>query len=485
MDVVHRDLSPDNVMLRDGDIDEAVLIDFGIAKSSEMAESTLHGQLAGKFKYISPEQLGHFGGEIGPRTDIYGLGLLMAAALRGEPIDMGSSVVEAVDARRGIPDLTDIDMALRPLLAHMLEPNPADRPATMSDITRLLDHPEQIPEKYGRAEGIIPPGNEVSAQPQSFVTSTGLQSPPGGARSIVPVTGIGDTSQSPFGANTGATTGLNLSQPGQTMAGARTAEKKSGGAGGIVRWLILLGMLGAGGYYVSQNPELIFPPEEVAGDPLPDEAAQTPDGPMTRGAFLASYHEDGCGFAERLSAGPQAGTIATYSDDAAVFDGMMTEYEALFDAAPAMQSFTLDPTQCPVADLAQILAGIPGSAPILTLDSNVMESGGSIVGRLSDRRGRPVWLALVTTQGGVYNLTDRLTEQADGSATFSFALNAPAGSDAQPQVLVALAADAPLIAAATTVDGASAASVMPLLEAEILGRDGEAGMTLGYFDLKP
>lgn len=114
-----------------------------------------------------------------------------------------------------------------------------------------------------------------------------------------------------------------------------------------------------------------------------------------------------------------------------------------------------------------------------------MESGGSIVGRLSDRRGRPVWLALVTTQGGVYNLTDRLTEQADGSATFSFALNAPEGSDAQPQLLVAIAADAPLIAAAATTDGASAASVMPLIEAEVIGRDGLAGMTLGYFDLKP
>ncbi len=488
MDVVHRDLSPDNVMLRDGDIDEAVLIDFGIAKSSEMAESTLHGQLAGKFKYISPEQLGHFGGEIGPRTDIYGLGLLMAAALRGEPLDMGSSVVEAVDARRGIPDVSDIDPALRPLIAHMLEPNPADRPATMSDIAWLLDHPEQIPEKYGRSEGMIPPG-QTSLAPQGFVSSAGLQSPPGtGIRqpSIVPSAGVNDATSSPFGASA-SPHGHTLSQPGQTMNQARPAQKKSGGgAAGAVRWLILLGMLGAGGYYLSQNTDLIFPAETAGeGEPLPDVAANTPDGPMTRGSFLAGYHEGECGFAERISAGPQAGTIATYSDDPAVFDGLIGDYEDLFDAAPAVQSFTLDPVQCPAADLAKILAKNPGSAPILTLDSTLMENGGSIVGRLSDRRGRPVWLALVTTQGGVYNLTDRLAEQADGSATFSFQLNAPEGSDAQPQVLVALAADSPLIAAATTVDGTNAASVMPLLEAEILGRDGEAGMTLAYFDLKP
>jgi serine/threonine-protein kinase len=414
----------------------------------------------------------------------------MAAALRGEPIDMGSSVVEAVDARRGIPDVSDIDAALRPLIAHMLEPNPADRPASMTDVINLLDSPDMIPEKYGRAEGIIPPGQQP--EPQSFVTSTGLQSPPGsqqqtgiGQQSLVPNNGIGDAS--PFGATTGLSGQMTQSggSLGQTMT-PRPPQKSGGGMAGAVRWLILLGMLGGAGYYLSQNPELIFPAEEVVdGDPLPDDAADTPNGPLTRGSFLAGYHEGECGFAERIAAGPQAGTIATYSQDPTVFDGMLTEYEALFDTAPAVQSYTLADVQCPAADLAKILAKRPGTAPILTLDSNVMESGGSIVGRLSDRRGRPVWLALVTTQGGVYNLTDRLTEQADGSATFSFALNAPAGSDAQPQLLVAVAADAPLIAAAVTTDGASALSVMPLLEAEILGRDGEAGMTMGYFDLKP
>ena len=486
MDVVHRDLSPDNVMLRDGDIDEAVLIDFGIAKSSEMAESTLHGQLAGKFKYISPEQLGHFGGEIGPRTDIYGLGLLMAAALRGEPIDMGSSVVEAVDARRGIPDVSDIDPALRPLIAHMLEPDPANRPHTMTDIITLLDDPSLIPDKYGAVERPLASGQTASPS-LSYVPTAEQQS-------IVPNFGAQETSQSPFGAPAPAQPGqmlsqpgVNIAQPGQTINQSRAPQKKQGsGIGGAVRWLVLLGLLGGAGYYISENPELIFPAEEVAdGDPLPDPVEETAQGPLTRGSFLAAYHVGACGFAERIAAGPLSGTIATYSADPDGFEGLLDDYDELFDAQPAVQSNIVAEAQCPAADLAKILAARPGGAPVLALDSDVMENGGSIVGRLSDRRGRPVWLALVTTEGGVYNLTDRLTEQADGSATFSFALNAPAGSDAQPQLLVAIAADAPLIAAAATTDGANAASVMPLIEAEVLGRDGEAGMTLGYFDLKP
>ena len=151
MEVVHRDLSPDNVMLKGGTIDDAVLIDFGIAKSTEMSEATLFGQMAGKFKYVSPEQLGHFGGHIGPRTDIYGLALLMAAAVRGEPIDMGASVVEAVNARREIPALTGVYPELQPLFAHMLEPDPAMRPENMGQVIRFLERPQDLPPRYGAA----------------------------------------------------------------------------------------------------------------------------------------------------------------------------------------------------------------------------------------------------------------------------------------------------------------------------------------------
>ncbi|MDN3713703.1 hypothetical protein QWZ10_21620 [Paracoccus cavernae] len=100
--VTHRDLSPDNVILRENRIDEAVLIDFGIARSTELGDG-LNGRFAGKFKYIAPEQLGHGRGEIGPAADVYGLALMIAAALRGMPLDMGNSVVEASEARRRIP----------------------------------------------------------------------------------------------------------------------------------------------------------------------------------------------------------------------------------------------------------------------------------------------------------------------------------------------------------------------------------------------
>ena len=139
LDVVHRDLSPDNVMLPHNDVREAVIIDFGIAKSNVEKEQTLAGQFAGKFRYVSPEQLGHFGGDIGGQSDIYSLALLMVAALLGKPLDMGSSIVEAVQTRQTVPDLSEVPNDLRPILTHMLEPDPAHRPQTMDDIIRLLD----------------------------------------------------------------------------------------------------------------------------------------------------------------------------------------------------------------------------------------------------------------------------------------------------------------------------------------------------------
>ena len=529
MEVVHRDLSPDNVMLRDGEVTKPVLIDFGIAKSTEMAESTLHGQLAGKFKYISPEQLGHFGGEIGPRTDIYGLALLIAAALRGSPLDMGSSVVEAVNARREIPDLASIPDDMRPILSHMLEPDPADRPAHMADVIRLLDDPSQIPAKYGSAgqwdvaaetdRTVIagaPTAPPLTSAPQ------GLRQPPGATSpgvtasglSLVPGQAADTTSSSPFGASTGVPGGLTaggvtavpgLSQPPTTVApttmaptasGARRRRRRDegGGIGGAFRWLLILCVIGGLGGYVAYTQGML--PEEWAGTvastgeaegtgETDDPVGQTAEGPVTRRSFLAGFDAGECSFADRIAAGPNTGTIEGFTNSTGSYAGLQDAFADVFDSRPAVEERIVTDNQCAVLDLARNLQGTEGVPPILTLDSDEMTSGGSIVGRLRDRRGRPVWLVLVTTAGGVYNLTDRLTEQADGSATFSFGLTASGSGAAEPQLIMAVASDAPLIAAAAATNGARASSLLPLIENEITARDGVAAASVAFFDLKP
>jgi len=135
--VVHRDISPDNVILPGGDLGKAKIIDFGISKAIDPEVKTIIGDdFAGKFSYVSPEQLGMFGGQIDGRSDIYSLGLVLAAAAQGEPLDMGLSPISVIEARRAVPDLGRVPAAVRADLAAMLQPDPAKRPQSMREMIR-------------------------------------------------------------------------------------------------------------------------------------------------------------------------------------------------------------------------------------------------------------------------------------------------------------------------------------------------------------
>lgn len=133
--IIHRDISPDNIILPGGDPSRAKIIDFGIARSSILGEGTVIGSgFAGKYNYVSPEQLGLYGGEVSGRSDMYSFALVLAQALTGRALDMGGSQVDIIDKRRRLPDLSGVDARIRPLLARMLAPNPKDRPADMAEV---------------------------------------------------------------------------------------------------------------------------------------------------------------------------------------------------------------------------------------------------------------------------------------------------------------------------------------------------------------
>nr|WP_051000087.1 protein kinase [Sinorhizobium fredii] len=137
--VIHRDISPDNVILPGGKVGAAKIIDFGIARATNVGAGTLlGGKFAGKYNFVSPEQLGLFGGEVTEVSDVYSLALVTANALRGAPVDMSGTPVEVIEKRRSVPDLSDIDPALRPLLELMLLPDPADRKVSMAAIADWL-----------------------------------------------------------------------------------------------------------------------------------------------------------------------------------------------------------------------------------------------------------------------------------------------------------------------------------------------------------
>ena len=142
---VHRDISPDNVILADDDIHKAKIIDFGIAKDLDASSATIVGDgFAGKLNYVAPEQLGDFGREIGPWTDVYSLGLVILAVAQGKNVDMSGSLVDAIDKRRRGPDLSAVPDSLRPLVEAMLRPDPKERLRSMDEVLAMLDG-ERIP----------------------------------------------------------------------------------------------------------------------------------------------------------------------------------------------------------------------------------------------------------------------------------------------------------------------------------------------------
>jgi serine/threonine-protein kinase len=81
--VVHRDLKPENVMVSvraDGVVD-CKIIDFGVAKLAFTGSLTLPGQVMGTPAYLAPEQAR--GAAVGPRTDVYALGVLVYELIAG------------------------------------------------------------------------------------------------------------------------------------------------------------------------------------------------------------------------------------------------------------------------------------------------------------------------------------------------------------------------------------------------------------------
>ncbi|MCA1490716.1 serine/threonine protein kinase [Ensifer sp. NBAIM29] len=138
--IVHRDLSPDNIILRDGRPEEAVIIDFGIAKDSTTGARTIVGnEFAGKYEYAAPEQM-H--GRAEPRSDLYALGASLLATFRGSIPDVGQSPGEIIRRKECRLDTSAVPEPLKTLIDDLTQPDPAHRPpsaaAVVKEISRLL-----------------------------------------------------------------------------------------------------------------------------------------------------------------------------------------------------------------------------------------------------------------------------------------------------------------------------------------------------------
>lgn len=135
--IVHRDLSPDNIILRGGKPEEAVIIDFGIAKDDNPgAETVVGNEFAGKYAYAAPEQLN---GTSDVRSDIYALGALLLATFRGAPPNIGENPMQLLRIKDAPLDVDGVPEPLKSLIAKMSAPKPEDRFQTAEDVLRAID----------------------------------------------------------------------------------------------------------------------------------------------------------------------------------------------------------------------------------------------------------------------------------------------------------------------------------------------------------
>ncbi|MBL7257147.1 serine/threonine-protein kinase [Paractinoplanes lichenicola] len=135
--VVHRDVTPANVMLTGGG---AKVVDFGISAIVGQCDAAPDGSLLGTPAYLAPERLG--GSQVSTTADVYALGLLLYRSLSGRLPWPAETTSEALRAHlyadpEPLPSIAGMPESVADLCLRCLTKDPADRP-TAADVARDL-----------------------------------------------------------------------------------------------------------------------------------------------------------------------------------------------------------------------------------------------------------------------------------------------------------------------------------------------------------
>src|SRR3569833_2206952 len=139
--IVHRDISPGNVLLSwRGDVK---LTDFGIARAAERRHKTEAGTLLGKYGYMSPEQVSS--GDVDPRSDLFSVGILLAEMVMARRLFTSTNDLDILlmvrDARldRLHKYASEFPVELRVLTVRALQRRPEDRWQSAAQFRDAID----------------------------------------------------------------------------------------------------------------------------------------------------------------------------------------------------------------------------------------------------------------------------------------------------------------------------------------------------------
>lgn len=156
---VHRDVKPDNILLRDDG--SSALTDFGIARALDSAlRMTKTGAVVGTPHYMSPEQAR--GKQIDGRSDLYALGVVLYEMLLGRvPYHADDSLaIGIMHITQPVPSLPDSIGSLQPLMGRLLAKQPEERFQSGNEVAAAIAEIERR-----MADGALP---ELLGAPSAF-----------------------------------------------------------------------------------------------------------------------------------------------------------------------------------------------------------------------------------------------------------------------------------------------------------------------------
>jgi serine/threonine-protein kinase len=239
--IIHRDVSPPNVIISNTGI--VKLIDFGVAKAASSTMQTHVGTVKGKFSYMAPEYLS---GQLDARVDLWALGAIAHEMLTNRRLfdaDEDIKVLDRVKNKEIVPPSTfnpDVPADLDQIVMTALQRDPSQRWQSAAAMRTALEN--------------------AAAELQTIVTSSQLiewvewsfsQKPPGEDSELSQLIRILETPS-----KSGSVKGRALPKDGDKDAkpkGGKAKEKpamveRRGGGGRLLLLLILLAIAGGAGY---------------------------------------------------------------------------------------------------------------------------------------------------------------------------------------------------------------------------------------------
>ncbi|MFM9674460.1 bifunctional serine/threonine-protein kinase/ABC transporter substrate-binding protein [Streptomyces brasiliscabiei] len=224
--LVHRDVKPGNVLLAP---DGPRLIDFGIARTPEGTPLTSTGVVVGSPGFLSPEQARARGAGIGPPSDVFSLGCVLAFAATGvRPFGGGAAAGMLLRTVYDEPELPGIPEALAPVVRACLDKDPARRP-TAVEVGAALD--AAVP--ADRERWLPEPVTRLIADRSAAVLAMGAIEP-----TRVPA---------PAPASTGAPDGAAAPDPAHAVTVTSAGEPEAGSPATNRRGFLVLGSAAAAG----------------------------------------------------------------------------------------------------------------------------------------------------------------------------------------------------------------------------------------------